>query len=85
MTDADYTYRERVYDFLFRMPVGKEYLIDNLCKTDSREKFVEIVKEFMVATLKWYSFGLEFSEDYKKIRKSEVDSLLCWQKKKTTL
>ena len=51
MDNSDNTYREKVYDFLYRMPVGKEYLIDNLCKAGTREKFVEIVKEFMIATL----------------------------------
>ena len=29
MDNPDNTYREKVYDFLYRMPVGKEYLIDN--------------------------------------------------------
>ena len=51
MDNPDNTYKEKVYDFLYRMPVGKEYLIDNLCKAGTREKFVEIVKEFMIATL----------------------------------
>ena len=39
MDNPDNTYKEKVYDFLYRMPVGKEYLIDNLCKAGTREKF----------------------------------------------
>ena len=68
-------YREKVYDFLCRMPVGKVYVIDNICKADSREKFVEVVKEFMEATLLKYSYGLEFSDDYTMIRKDDVSRL----------
>jgi len=82
MDNPDNTYREKVYDFLYRMPVGKEYLIDNLCKAGTREKFVEIVKEFMIATLSRYSYGIEFSGDYKKIRKSDITGLPDLLKKK---
>ena len=82
MDNPDNTYREKVYDFLYRMPVGKEYLIDNLCKAGTREKFVEIVKEFMIATLSRYSYGIEFSGDYKKIRKSDIAGLPDLLKKK---
>lgn len=82
MNNIDSTYREKVYDFLYRMPVGKEYLIDDLCKIGTKEKFVEIVKEFMIATLSHYSYGLEFSEDYKKIRKSDITGLPDLLKKK---
>lgn len=82
MDNPDNTYREKVYDFLYRMPVGKEYLIDNLCKVGTREKFVEIVKEFMIATLSRYSYGIEFSGDYKKIRKSDITGLPDLLKKK---
>ena len=64
------------------MPVGKEYFIDNLCKAGTREKFVEIVKEFMIATLSRYSYGIEFSGDYKKIRKSDITGLPDLLKKK---
>ncbi|MFR7875846.1 MAG: hypothetical protein ACLU4J_05265 [Butyricimonas paravirosa] len=82
MDNPDNTYKEKVYDFLYRMPVGKEYLIDNLCKAGTREKFVEIVKEFMIATLSRYSYGIEFSGDYKKIRKSDITGLPDLLKKK---
>lgn len=85
MDNSDNTYREKVYDFLYRMPVGKEYLIDNLCKADTREKFVEIVKEFMIATLSRYSYGIEFSDDYKKIRKSDICGITGPVEKEMTL
>ncbi len=68
-------YREKVYDFLYRMPVGKVYVIDNICKADSREKFIQIAREFMEATLLNYSYGLEFSGDYTTIRKDDVSGL----------
>lgn len=75
------TYRDRVYDFLYKMPVGKAYIVDNICKAGSRDKFIEIVKEFMEATRLQYSYGLEFSDDYTIIRKDDVSRLPCIQRK----
>lgn len=74
-------YRDKVYDFLYRMPVGKAYLIDNICKAESRDEFVEIVKEFIEATCLQYSYGLEFSDDYSTIRKDDVSMLPCLLKR----
>ena len=81
--NIDDEYREKVYDLLCRMPVSKVYVIDNICKAGTREEFIEVVKEFMVATRLWYSYGLEFSDDYKTLRKDDVSRLPDLLKKAT--
>lgn len=72
MTKEEYEYTDKVYDFLFRIAPGNEYLIDNLCKKDSRERFIKNVESFIIATTRQGSYGIEFSEDYNKIRKIKL-------------
>ena len=43
-------YRKKVIDFLDRMPVGSVYIIDHICKTENKEMFIEIVKEYIIST-----------------------------------
>lgn len=69
MTEEEYQYMNKVYEFLITMPPGKEYLVDNLCRKETRVLFVETVKSFIIATTSQGSHGIEFSEDYEKIRK----------------
>ena len=45
-------------------------------------RLAKAVKEFMIATLSRYSYGIEFSDDYKKIRKSDIAGLPDLLKKK---
>ena len=69
MTEEQYQYTNKVYEFLINMPPGKEYVIDNLCRKETKELFVETVKSFIIATTSQGSHGIEFSEDFEKIRK----------------
>lgn len=68
-------YRDKVIDFLERMPVGSVYIIDNICKAESKAQFIEIVKEYIVATRLAYCNGIEFTDDYSRIRKIDVSGL----------
>lgn len=65
-------YRKKVIDFLDRMPVGSVYIIDHICKTENKEMFIEIVKEYIISTRRAYSNGIEFTSDYSRIRKMDV-------------
>ena len=73
-------YRKKVIDFLDRMPVGSVYIIDHICKTENKEMFIEIVKEYIISTRRAYSNGIEFTNDYSRIRKMNVSGLpkLYW-------
>ena len=68
-------YRKKVIDFLDRMPVGSVYIIDHICKTENKEMFIEIVKEYIISTRRAYSNGIEFTSDYSRIRKMDVSGL----------
>lgn len=68
-------YREKVIEFLDRMPVGPVYVIDTICKAESKALFMEIVKEYINATRLIYSNGIEFSDDYTRIYKRDVSGL----------
>lgn len=68
-------YRKKVIDFLDRMPVGSVYIIDHICKTENKEMFIEIVKEYIISTRRAYSNGIEFTIDYSRIRKMDISGL----------
>lgn len=68
-------YRQKVIDFLDRMPVGPVYVIDTICRADHKEQFIEIVKEYINATRLIYGNGIEFSDDYTRIYKRDVSGL----------
>ena len=62
------TYKDRIYELLFCLE--NEFMIEEKVAEENRKIFIEIVKEFIR-----YDFGraknfiIEFSSDYKKIRK----------------
>lgn len=68
-------YRDKVIDFLERMPVGSVYVIDQLCKVENKARFMEIVTEYIIATRLAYSNGIEFTNDYSRIRKTDISGL----------
>lgn len=73
--NCDKEYRDKVIDFLERMPVGSIYVIDHICKAENKEMFMEIVTEYITATHLAYSNGIEFTNDYSRIRKTDVSGL----------
>lgn len=73
MNECDY--RSKVFDFLDRMPVDSVYVIDRICKKESREVFVDLVKEYITSTRLVYSNGVEFTNDFTRIRKTDVSGL----------
>lgn len=68
-------YRKKVIDFLDRMPVGSVYVIDTICKPESKEQFIALVKEYITSTRIIYSNGVEFTDDFLRIRKCDVSDL----------
>lgn len=73
--NCDKEYRDKVTDFLERMPVGSVYVIDHICKAENKEMFMEIVTEYITATRLAFSNGIEFTNDYSRIRKTDVSGL----------
>ena len=62
------TYKDRIYELLFCLE--NEFIIEEKVAEENRKIFVEIVKEFIRYDFgKEKNFVIEFSSDYKKIRK----------------
>lgn len=71
-------YRDKVIEFLDRMPVGPVYVIDTICRAENKEQFITIVKEYIDAMRPMYGNGIEFSDDYSRLYKRDVSGLpLC--------
>lgn len=68
-------YRKRIVDFLDRMPVGAVYVIDTICREETKDMFIVVVKEYIESTRLAYSNGIEFTGDYSRIRKIDVSGL----------
>lgn len=68
-------YREKVYDFLERMPTGAVYVIDTICRQENKDLFISLVKEYITDTWHSYSNGVEFTNDYSRIRKMDISGL----------
>ena len=62
------TYQDRVYGLLIKMD-NNPMVIDQKVAPENREKFVEIVKEFIRLHSHTFPWIIQFSNDYKKIRK----------------
>ncbi len=73
--NCDKEYRDKVIGFLERMPVGSVYIIDHICKAENKPLFMEIVTEYITATRLAYSNGIEFTNDYSRIRKMDISGL----------
>lgn len=68
-------YRAKVFDFLERMPVGSVYVIDNICQPENKELFMDLICEYAEATKLAYSDGIEVTNDYARLRKTDVSYL----------
>ncbi len=68
-------YREKVFDFLERMPVGSIYVIDKLCQPENKALFMDLICEYVEATKLAYSNGVEVTNDYTRLRKTDVSYL----------
>lgn len=61
---------------LYQLPVGGVFELKKHVRTDRTEKFIEIVKTYIDRNVGhsggWY---IEFSNDYKKIKKKKLHSI----------
>jgi len=64
MTTDLLEYKREVWQFLEKINPGKNYTVDNLCKPETREAFVEAIKEYM-RSLPWQGY-VTFNNDYSK-------------------
>lgn len=70
----DWEYKKKVYDYLFKMPVNTEIELLKICNPDSTEKFISVVRSFVDERLDMQNkFEIEFSNDYSKLVKNELD------------
>ena len=64
-------YTAQVFDFLNRMPYDKIYTVDRLCKAETRDKFIQVVKRYMDSYP--YQGGVSFlTEKLERFRKIEI-------------
>ena len=64
------TYKDKVYKMLYDLHKGGEFIIDKNVTPDNRDTFIRIVKDYINYEYDLlYGFVIEFSNDYKKIRK----------------
>lgn len=66
-------YNDKVFLFLQNGKVGTSYTLDRICAKENQPDFIALVKEFMVLT-PWQG-GWEFSSDFKKLKKVNVNSV----------
>ena len=57
-------YKREVWQFLEKIEPGKNYTVDNLCKPENREAFINAIKEYM-ESLPWQGY-VTFNHDYSK-------------------
>jgi hypothetical protein len=57
-------YKRDVWQFLEKVEPGKNYTVDNLCKQENKEAFIEAIKEYM-ESLPWQGY-VTFNFDYSK-------------------
>ena len=62
MNVATEEYKQKVWAFLNKMKPGQRYKVDDLAKTETKEQFIEAIKEWMGKFP--YSGGLSFNSDY---------------------
>lgn len=62
-------YKSAIIHFMESMNIDTWYIIDDLCKKNPTQMFVDMVKTVMQET--WFKFGwkFEFNKDYTKLRK----------------
>jgi hypothetical protein len=57
-------YKREVWQFLEKIEPGKNYTVDNICKPENREVFIEAIKEYM-ESFPWQGY-VTFNHDYSK-------------------
>jgi len=67
MNSESLEYKKRVWRFLEEIEPGKKYTVARIAKQESRESFIEAVKEYMVSLPYdgWISFNSDFTKFYK--------------------
>ncbi len=67
------TYRDEVYKWLIQLPENKPVEIAKVCKPKNREKFVQVLKDFITyGDGEILGFGLEIGSDYQTFRKITI-------------
>lgn len=67
---SHFDYENKVYKFLMNAPAGSVYTIDNICKPETKQLFIDTVKMYMRETE--YAGGFEFNADYSKLKKIKI-------------
>ena len=62
--------KKKVWDFLGKMKPGERYVINEVCETANREKFIAAIKEWMDQFP--YQGGLNFNYDYSEFYKTFI-------------
>lgn len=65
------TYEDEIYTYLDKMEIGSTVSIDKVCKPENKDKFIFIVKEYI--DNHEYGNGIEFSNDFTKIKKNAIE------------
>ena len=60
-------YKREVWQFLEKIEPEKNYTVNNLCKPETREIFIEAIKEYM-RSFPWQGY-VSFNHDYSKFYK----------------
>jgi hypothetical protein len=64
------TQKDKIYGMLLMLTFDEHFSIEEKVKPENREQFIQIVKEFINCDFgKAYNFIIEFSSDYKTLRK----------------
>ena len=66
-------YKAKLRTWILGVPLNEWVVIDSLVHPDNRTSFIEIIKEFIDGyVFQPEKFDLEFSIDYKQIRKIDM-------------
>lgn len=69
-------YRLDIYNWLFTLKMKEWVSVEAICRPKNRPMFLQTVKEFIDQKLFLPAdFDIEFSEDYKRIRKIDMTPL----------
>lgn len=60
-------YKRKVWEFMERIEPDQTYVVDNMCKPENRELFIQSIKDYMDA-MPWQGW-LSFNKDYTKFYK----------------
>ena len=75
-TDFDIAYTDKVWAFLLKFDPASIFHLDKKVRPENMERFAEAVKWFIREDYgKHFNFIIEFSSDYKRIRKVMLPSV----------